>query len=956
MNLSISAARLKALALLATLACAGALPAHAATFTVNSTGDSVDVHPGDGICADAAGQCTLRAAIMESNALAGVDTIDLTGINDPNNPIILTIKGADETYAASTASGFVAVATHDASIGDLNITDSTNIVGAGSGKTVIEWSTADQSAGAADRVFHVEAVSANISVSISGLTVLNGYTPPPVNIETTSDGKIWQFKRHGGGIAIGASAATSLLDPTITHGSGSGGTGGGGGGGHGGDETAAAIDSVTLSDVHVIDCISGGDGGGIYNAAPLTLTGSVISGNTAAANGGGIYGSAGMTITSTTIGTMVTNAAFSKPNHAENGGGLFDTGLHTTDIRASALVGNTATGGGAISGRSTTIDNLTDSTVSGNVAQDTGGAISTNGRVTLTNVTLVGNKISPVSSTEAPSGAGLSSFGSGQFTYVNTIIANNVVTGTTNVLSNCGSAGSGSASNFLTSLGHNLEDADSCNLTAAGDLKNTDPQVQALANNGGPTETMALPSSSPAIDAGDNSKCPNNDQRGDIRPADGNLDGNFVCDIGAFELFVHTADVHIDDMTAPDQTYTGDSITVTIVAHNDPTATTSASGVVISTGALPTGFTLTSATLTTTAGSSPCTSSAGVVTCTVGTLAVGDAATATLVGSMTTPGTMSIVGNVSSTAPIDPNLGNNTATVHVLVTGNADMGITASGSATPVNSGTNTDLAFTVTNHGPDTANNARAAAFLPPGLVYQSIAVSQGTCTYSSIDGSVDCAIGTVASGATVTGTLTVSGAVNGPVSALFGTSAQERDLQPDNDTATVSLQIIGLADLQLQLGTGSGVFRAGDVAPLTATVTNVAGLATTNVKMTITLPSGMTFVSAGTGSTCSAAGAVVTCTTPTLGAGAQYTATFSVRLVTAGRMSVTGVVSSDLQDPVPANNQASLTVAIGDSGGGGCAYDPGQPFDPTLAALLAAALGGLLIRPARRTAASAK
>jgi CSLREA domain-containing protein len=54
--------------LLAALA-AGALPALAVprTFTVDTTVDSVDAVPGDGICADANGHCSLRAAVMEAN-------------------------------------------------------------------------------------------------------------------------------------------------------------------------------------------------------------------------------------------------------------------------------------------------------------------------------------------------------------------------------------------------------------------------------------------------------------------------------------------------------------------------------------------------------------------------------------------------------------------------------------------------------------------------------------------------------------------------------------------------------------------------------------------------------------------------------------------------------------------------------------------------------------------------
>ena len=50
----------------------------AASFSVNSTADAVDVTPGDGVCETVTfGECTLRAAVMEANALAGHDSITL---------------------------------------------------------------------------------------------------------------------------------------------------------------------------------------------------------------------------------------------------------------------------------------------------------------------------------------------------------------------------------------------------------------------------------------------------------------------------------------------------------------------------------------------------------------------------------------------------------------------------------------------------------------------------------------------------------------------------------------------------------------------------------------------------------------------------------------------------------------------------------------------------------------
>jgi hypothetical protein len=77
--------------------------------------------------------------------------------------------------------------------------------------------------------------------------------------------------------------------------------------------------------------------------------------------------------------------------------------------------------------------------------------------------------------------------------------------------------------------GHNLSSDASPGFIGTGSLTNTDPKLGPLANNGGPTLTMALLPGSPAIDAGDTSTAPFADQRGFPRPA------GFAADIGAFE-------------------------------------------------------------------------------------------------------------------------------------------------------------------------------------------------------------------------------------------------------------------------------------------------------------------------------------------------------------------------------------------------------------------------------------
>jgi len=108
--------------------------------------------------------------------------------------------------------------------------------------------------------------------------------------------------------------------------------------------------------------------------------------------------------------------------------------------------------------------------------------------------------------------------------------------------------------------GHNLSSDDSCGFAAAGSVNNVDPRLGPLANNGGPTPTMALAPDSPALDAGDNAACPPLDQRGMPRPT------GAACDIGAFEgsnglhhprlkLAFSPAGVALDFVGFPNTTY-----------------------------------------------------------------------------------------------------------------------------------------------------------------------------------------------------------------------------------------------------------------------------------------------------------------------------------------------------------------------------------------------------------------
>src|SRR5205085_2254341 len=80
----------------------------------------------------------------------------------------------------------------------------------------------------------------------------------------------------------------------------------------------------------------------------------------------------------------------------------------------------------------------------------------------------------------------------------------------------------GNCSGDIQTGGHNLDSDGTCGFHAVSDHSGVDPLLAALADNGGPTDTRALPANSPAVDAG--AGCAATDQRGVGRPAGGACD------------------------------------------------------------------------------------------------------------------------------------------------------------------------------------------------------------------------------------------------------------------------------------------------------------------------------------------------------------------------------------------------------------------------------------------------
>ena len=399
--------------------------ASATTFNVNATTDGVH-----GSCGTTPGSCSLRDAIIAANGGSGGDTI-----NVPPGTYDLTVMGSGEDAAAT---------------GDLDITKSVTIAGAGagSGGTTIK--------GEGDRVFDI--FSGAGAVTISGMAITNG------------------AENFGGAIRTVGSSLT-LTGNSLTQ------------------NTAT----------------SEGFGGAIFmepsGGGTLTITNCTFSSNTAAdaTTSGGGFGGAVMFEPGGTGTLTISDSTFSSNRSAGSttqggfgGAVMFEPGADPSSLSVtnSTFTANQAGGHEGFGG---------------GIVFEPNGATSSG---TLTHITMVGN-----STTGTDMGGGIL-VEAAPVMVRNSIISGNTAAGVAN---NCSADDAGT----LVTAGHGLELGVSCGF----DL-NADPKVAALADNGGPTKTMALTAGSPAIDAADDVFCPASDQRGVARPQGPH------CDIGAYERVV----------------------------------------------------------------------------------------------------------------------------------------------------------------------------------------------------------------------------------------------------------------------------------------------------------------------------------------------------------------------------------------------------------------------------------
>lgn len=359
--------------------------------------------------------------------------------------------------------------------------------------------------------------------------------------QLTVSGATFEGNSAGG---AGGAGGTALLGPPT-----------GSGGGRGGAIFVAELASSTsVSSSVFIANTAGGDGGsgslsgrgeggaikGDSGTGPLTVTDSTFTDNVAGGReGGGIGSGAGVGGAINSFSSLtVTDSLFSENAAGGQGGsgeGSFGFGgaidnfnnVSPLTVTGSTFVANTAggqgaTGGGgaisanAVSPRSASISNstLVGNAAGGGGAAGDGGAIEVDGAVsaTLASVTIDENEV------------GVGGTGAG-------IAGADAVTANATIVS--GNTGGTSCDALVASSSYSLEGPTPGDTSCGLDLPSAGPSLEPLADNGGLTETQALPATSPAVDAVPVAKCPTKvDQRGKPRPDNGKV----VCDVGAFEL------------------------------------------------------------------------------------------------------------------------------------------------------------------------------------------------------------------------------------------------------------------------------------------------------------------------------------------------------------------------------------------------------------------------------------
>lgn len=365
----------------------------------------------------------------------------------------------------------------------------------------------------------------------------------------------------GGGLFIRNSGTSVSLSNSIVSGNSAADTGGG--------IHLRGSSSVSLNNSTVSGNSAGDNGGGIHarDSSSVSLSDSNVSGNSASDTGGGLFARSSSSVS-------LNNSTVSDNSTASDGGGIFARGSSSASVNNSTVTGNSATeGGGGVYVTDHSSVNFSNSTVSGNLGGFAGGGIATldSSSVSLNNSTVADNS--------AIFGSGVAAFDSSTVSLSNSIVANSNGTNSADECFN-------SASTIAIGVDSIVDDSSCGGGTIA------DPLLDILADNGGPTLTHALLPGSPAIDNATATVATEIDQRGFAVVG--------VRDSGAFEaqrlsLSLSPNIVNESDgsgMGTVARTVLIDRALTVMLSSDDPTSVTVPSSVTIPAGAASATFSI----------------------------------------------------------------------------------------------------------------------------------------------------------------------------------------------------------------------------------------------------------------------------------------------------------------------------------------------------------------------------
>ena len=150
-------------------------------------------------------------------------------------------------------------------------------------------------------------------------------------------------------------------------------------------------------------------------------------------------------------------------------------------------------------------------------------------------------------------------------------------------------------------------------------------------------------------------------------------------------------------------------------------------------------------------------------------------------------GTVDNTGNVTTS-----NDGSDHSSASTCVQALVDLTVTKAGSpATQTLGDGNITWTIVVTNHGPDADTGVTISDPMPAGNTFVSASTSQGSCTGGAI---LNCSIGTMAAGASVTITLVTTPSTVGDQVNTVTVAGNRPETNTGNNTATATVRTVGV------------------------------------------------------------------------------------------------------------------------------------------------------------------